>query len=164
MLTCPDNDTQYGNLLKLDTPPRNRPPHHNYIVIDFEYAAPNARGYDIANHFHEWRANYHHPTHSHSLVHFPYPELSQRETFYRAYLSIEMDGASGDEIVKRSQEISQDRVDRLEHEVRAWSPACSVFWALWGIIQAGEQVDNLVSGSGVEVEFDYLVSFHSGCL
>lgn len=151
-----DNDTQYGNLLKLDNPPPGRPPHHSYIVIDFEYAAPNARGYDIANHFHEWRANYHHPTHSHSLVHFPYPDQAQKENFYRAYLSVEMDHMSGAEVIKSRSDVKQDKVEKLDHEVKVWSPACSVFWALWGIIQAGEQVENILTGDEAGVEFDYL--------
>lgn len=144
-----DNDTQYGNLLKLDAP-RTGPEHHQvsdgpdgplihqYIVIDFEYAAPSARGYDIANHFHEWRANYHHPTLSHSLQpHYPYPSLAQRHDFYTAYLD-------------------DSAVDELEKEVRLWSPASSVFWAVWGLVQAEEQVENLIDGI-TATDFDYLV-------
>jgi choline kinase len=164
MILMADNDTQYGNLLKLDSPPPHRPSHHSYIVIDFEYAAPNARGYDIANHFHEWRANYHHPTHSHSLIHFPYPDQAQKENFYRAYLSVEMDHMSGAEVIKSRKDVAQDKVEKLDYEVRAWSPACSVFWALWGIIQAGEQVENILTGDGAGVEFDYLVRFSFWCL
>lgn len=154
------NDTQYGNLLLLDRElPKGAPEHHRYIVIDFEYAAPNPRGYDIANHFHEWRANYHHPTHSHSLKpHFPYPDPKQREDFYRAYLSIEMDARNGEEVMVRRKDVQADRVERLEREVRIWSPACSVVWALWGIAQAEEQVAAMRRGETVEVEFDYLVS------
>jgi choline kinase len=154
-----DNDTQYGNLLKLDAP-RNGPDHHQvsfadaprqrltlqYIVIDFEYAAPSARGYDIANHFHEWRANYHHPTLSHSLQpHFPYPSLEQRKAFYRSYLDLD-DGPG---------------VEALEREVRIWSPASSVFWAMWGLVQAEEQVENLIDGI-TATDFDYLVSGADG--
>jgi len=126
-----------------------------FIVIDFEYAAPNPRGYDIANHFHEWRANYHHPTLSHSLQpHYPYPSIEQRNNYYRAYLSIDI----GDhrEKVNASKDVSQDRVDALEREVRLWSPACSVFWSIWGIVQAEEQVAGLLDGTG-EIDFDYLV-------
>ncbi|WWD19774.1 hypothetical protein CI109_104238 [Kwoniella shandongensis] len=152
------NDTQYGNLLLLDVElPPHTPPHHRYIVIDFEYAAPNPRGYDIANHFHEWRANYHHPTHSHSLQpHFPYPSLEQRQDFYRAYLSMNMD-AEGDEVVGKRKDVQDDKVDILEREVRIWSPACSVFWSLWGIVQAEEQVAALVEGKeGYKPDFDYL--------
>jgi choline kinase len=136
------------------------PEHHKYIVIDFEYAAPNPRGYDIANHFHEWRADYHHPTHAHSLrPHFPYPSPTQREDFYRAYLSVAMDARNGQEVMFKRSDIEAHRVEALEREVRIWSPACSVFWALWGIVQAEEQISALLEAKeGYQVEFDYLVS------
>lgn len=163
----PDNDTQYGNLLKLDTF-RNGPEHHRvcqgpylradkqYIVIDFEYSAPSQRGYDIANHFHEWRADYHHPTLSHSLQpHYPYPSIEQRTAFYRAYLSMQID--SEKEVIGSREDVSEERVARLEREVRLWSPASSIFWAMWGIIQAEEQIENLVDNI-TETDFDYLAS------
>ncbi|WVQ84560.1 hypothetical protein IAT38_006714 [Cryptococcus sp. DSM 104549] len=153
------NDTQYGNLLLLDVKlPPHAPDHHRFIVIDFEYASPNPRGYDVANHFHEWRANYHHPTLSHSLIpHHPYPTLEQRQDFYRAYLSITVDGQNGEEIIGKRSDVNQDKVDALEREVRIWSPGCSVFWSLWGIVQAEEQVDALVNKrEGYTPEFDYL--------
>jgi choline kinase len=49
-------------------------------------------------------------------------------------------------------------VEALEREVRIWSPACSVFWALWGIIQAEEHVGKMVEDKDWMPEFDYLVS------
>ncbi|KAL7419477.1 hypothetical protein Q5752_006315 [Cryptotrichosporon argae] len=153
------NDTQYGNLLRLDVElPKGHPEHHRYIVIDFEYAAPNPRGYDIANHFHEWRANYHHPTLAHSLQpHFAYPTRAERDDWYRAYLSVEMDARNGEELVGRRRDVAQARVDALEAEVRMWSPASSLCWALWGIVQAQEQIDGLVDPKpGYEPDFDYL--------
>ncbi|TYJ58017.1 hypothetical protein B9479_001376 [Cryptococcus floricola] len=153
------NDTQYGNLLRLDDDlPPNTPHHRRYVVIDFEYASPNPRGFDIANHFHEWRANYHHPTLSHSLhPHFPYPSISQRSDFYRAYLSITVDGNNGKEVVGKRQDVPEERVQALEREVRLWSPGCSVFWSLWGIVQAQEHVDALADDNkDYKLEFDYL--------
>ncbi|OCF34191.1 choline kinase [Kwoniella heveanensis CBS 569] len=148
------NDTQYGNLLRLDAElPPHVPDHQRYIVIDFEYGSPNPRGYDIANHFHEWRANYHHPTLPHTLqAHFPYPTLEQRQDFYRAYLSIELDHEV--EVIHRRKDVGSDRVDGLEREVRVWSPACSLFWSLWGVITAEEHV-----GALVEQKQDYKVEF-----
>ncbi|SJX64951.1 related to CKI1-choline kinase [Sporisorium reilianum f. sp. reilianum] len=63
------------------------PLHHRIVVIDFEYASPNPRGYDIANHFQEWRADYHHPTLSWSLTHHgSYPDEQQRRKWLRAYV------------------------------------------------------------------------------
>uniref|UniRef100_V5EZE0 Choline kinase n=1 Tax=Kalmanozyma brasiliensis (strain GHG001) TaxID=1365824 RepID=V5EZE0_KALBG len=63
------------------------PLHHRIVVIDFEYASPNPRGYDIANHFQEWRADYHHETLSWSLTHHgSYPDEQQRRKWLRAYV------------------------------------------------------------------------------
>lgn len=60
------------------------------------------------------------------------------------------------EVIGSREDVSQERVDRLEREVRLWSPASSVFWAMWGIIQAEEQIENLVDDI-LENDFDYLV-------
>lgn len=161
------NDTQYGNLLILDEPlPPSEPPHRKLIVIDFEYAAPNPRGFDIGNHFHEWQADYHHPTHSHSLTHHePYPTLEERTRFYRSYLSVHMSSRDGKERITSEEKVEQNRVDALEKEVRLWSPASSAFWALWGVIQAEEQIQRIKDIADPEerakveaAEFNYLVS------
>lgn len=133
------------------------PPHHKYIVIDFEYAAPNCRGYDIANHFNEWCADYHHDTRSHSLKdHYGYPTLEQRMDWYRAYLSIEM--SAGEQKLGKRAEVAQDRVDKLEREVRLWSPASSAFWSVWGIISAEDMIHKMTEDPEFVPEFDYLVS------
>ncbi|KAJ9094912.1 hypothetical protein QFC19_007768 [Naganishia cerealis] len=159
------NDTQYGNLLILDEPlPPSEPPHRKLIVIDFEYASPNPRGFDIGNHFHEWQADYHHPTHNHSLSHHdPYPTLEERTRFYRSYLSVQMSARDGKEKITPEEKVEQKRVDALEKEVRLWSPASSVFWALWGVIQAEEQIqrtkdieDEEERAKILAAEFDYL--------
>lgn len=153
------NDTQYGNILLLDRElPKNEPAHHKLIVVDFEYAAPNPRGYDIANHFQEWQADYHHPTHSHSLAyHGLYPTLAQREHFYRSYFSIQMDSHDGKEKIMDTSNITQERVDALEREVRIWNPSSSVFWAIWGLVQSKETLEALRDAkAGFEPDFDYL--------
>lgn len=154
------NDTQYGNILELEKSlPAGAPKHHQLIVIDFEYAAPNYRGYDIANHFHEWQADYHHETHAHSLTyHGPYPTTEEREKFYRAYLSVHMDSRNGQESIDDMAKVDQARVDALEREVRLWSPASSAFWTLWGLVQGEEQIEALASGNEAQLDFDYLVS------
>jgi choline kinase len=80
------NDAQYGNLLRLKHRHKDMPNHHSIIVVDFEYAAPNPAAFDIANHFHEWTANYHSDT-PHILNSEQYPSLLERQNFYAAYLS-----------------------------------------------------------------------------
>ncbi len=85
---------------------------------------------------------------SHSLQpHYPYPTLEQRLAFYCAYLGVD---------------VASDSVLELEREVRLWSPASSAFWAFWGLIQAEDQVENLINGIEA-TDFDYLVSVVARC-
>ncbi|KAI8985201.1 kinase-like domain-containing protein [Pilobolus umbonatus] len=117
------NDAQYGNILRVkDT--------NELVVIDFEYAGYNPRGYDIANHFCEWMYNYHgdQPAYMNKQ---DYPTRKEQIRFLESY--IEHAGSS----------IS---LDGLLEEVRLWKMVCHLFWGLWGIVQASQS----------EIEFDYL--------
>lgn len=40
----------------------------------------------------------------------------------------------------------------LEDQVRAWSPASHAMWAIWGIVQARDDIEAAVE----EPEFDYI--------
>ncbi|KAG0337378.1 hypothetical protein BG000_005501 [Podila horticola] len=77
------NDTQYGNILQtLD-------PFPELVVIDFEYAGYNTRGFDIGNHFCEWMADYH--SARPSLMHQDrYPTKSEQLNFLEAYIEAEI--------------------------------------------------------------------------
>lgn len=204
------NDTQCGNLLlRQDSELVNHQPHDQIMVIDFEYASANPRGFDIANHFHEWCADYHHPTLSYSMTsHGDYPTYLERKRFYAAYLGIDRvpcrnDSMSSREpkrfkdseiselyldehmsekemnlptptnnrMVKPSQEEEDHRVLELEEEVSIWSPASHAMWALWGLVQARDDLkiqldrwlaihsdsnhNNNTSNNSEEFEFDY---------
>lgn len=61
-------------------------------------------------------------------------------------------------MIKKRKEVDANRVEELEREVRVWSPACSVFWALWGIIQAEEHVNKMSTDTEWKPDFDCLVS------
>ncbi|KAF8473445.1 kinase-like domain-containing protein, partial [Kalaharituber pfeilii] len=85
------NDTQYGNILRLkpigDSPlllPMNT--HKQLIVIDFEYASANCPGFEFANHFCEWMANYHSPDAPHVVHESFFPTLQEQRNFLRAYV------------------------------------------------------------------------------
>lgn len=135
---------QYGNLLLrtrdgIDDPAAVmeaesiRLPHELLIVVDFEYAALNSRAFDIANHFVEYRADYH-AERSWSLeVHLPAPTQLERYRFFRAYLGVD-GGINGDETDDKPVDDAQEdpRVQRLEAEVRAWTAASHAMWAMWG--------------------------------
>lgn len=84
--------------------------------------------------------------------------MDDRERFYRAYLSVHMDPHDGHETITDETKVEKTRIEALEREVRLWSPASSVFWALWGIVQGEEQIMALAKGGPAQVDFDYLVS------
>lgn len=85
------NDTQYGNLMKLqpeDKSPLMQPvnQHKQLVVIDFEYANADPRGYEFANHFNEWCYNYHHPEKPYAFNSTWYPTPEEQYRFLRAYV------------------------------------------------------------------------------
>jgi len=148
------NDTQYGNLLKLIAPQGDNAGHRQIIVVDFEYASPNSAAFDIANHFHEWTANYHGPT-PHLLDPTLYPTLEQRRNFYQAYVTHSTSSVLGK--LPANTPVIQDesleaQLTLLEHQVRMWSPASHAMWALWGLVQAREALE----AKEGEPEFDYV--------
>ncbi|KAF8983538.1 hypothetical protein BGZ46_010046 [Entomortierella lignicola] len=77
------NDTQYGNILK------TKDESGELIVIDFEYAGYNTRGFDIGNHFCEWTADYH--SERPSVLHPDrYPTKAEQLNFLEAYMEAEI--------------------------------------------------------------------------
>lgn len=60
--------------------------HKTLTVIDFEYANPNTRGLEFANHFTEWCYNYHDPAHSHVCNTSAYPTIEEQTRFLKAYV------------------------------------------------------------------------------
>lgn len=92
-----------------------------------------------ANHFIEWQADYHHPTLSHSLIaHAPYPSLAERTRFLRAYIGCDS-GIDSDTLEPLAEE-EDPRVELLENEVRVWEPSSHAMWAVWGVVQAKEDL------------------------
>lgn len=86
------NDTQYGNLLRLE--PKSESPlllpaneHKQLVVIDFEYASANTPGFEFANHFSEWCYNYMDPEYSYYFDIKQYPTPEQQHNFISAYVS-----------------------------------------------------------------------------
>lgn len=116
------NDTQYGNILRLKD-------SNELVVIDFEYAGYNPRGYDIANHFCEWMYDYHSQQPAHMTI-TDYPTKKQQLRFLESYISQSDLVISAEELMK---------------EVELWKMVCHLFWGLWGVIQASQS----------EIDFDY---------
>ncbi|KAI5283220.1 hypothetical protein KEM54_002308 [Ascosphaera aggregata] len=85
------NDTQYGNILRMM--PTHQSPlllpaneHKQLVVIDFEYASPNVRGLEFANHFTEWCYNYHDEEKPWRCNTENYPKPEEQARFIQAYL------------------------------------------------------------------------------
>ncbi|KAI0757308.1 kinase-like domain-containing protein [Daedaleopsis nitida] len=143
------NDAQYGNLLRLRTLKEGEPAHRQIIVVDFEYASPNPAPFDIANHFHEWtRRNFYRAylTHRGARLNADAPGLDADDD------GIMPEGTDNDP-ASAIRALAAD-MERLESQVRAWSPASHGMWAVWGVVQAREYIEGK-DGDG-EPEFDYL--------
>lgn len=119
------NDLQYGNLLRI-----NGEEHQCLAVIDFEYAGPNPRAFDLANHFIEWMANYHEAP-SHELNPAFYPSVQEAENFLEEYIRF-------GKVIARKQDpiVSPEEVKSLRNSVDLWRAMSHAQWAIWGIIQA----------------------------
>ncbi|KAJ2648816.1 hypothetical protein IWW40_003616 [Coemansia sp. RSA 1250] len=149
-------DLQYGNILRLkDT--------GELAVVDFEYAGYNYRGFDIANHFCEWMADYHRDSDPHLLNEMDFPTESQRQAFLRTYVKskafldanmrahadiVENDHTLPDEL--RAVNLSDERiaadVAAYEREIEPFVAASHLHWGLWGLIQAASS----------DIDFDYV--------
>lgn len=149
------DDLQYGNILRLRTT-------GELVVVDFEYAGYNYRGFDIANHFCEWMADYHHPTHPHALDPQQYPSQHEREAFLRTYVKAKafMDANMRADVgvvesdterielraIRLSDETIRQEVRALDEEVQAFVAASHLHWGVWGLLQACSS----------EIDFDYV--------
>ncbi|RWA13313.1 hypothetical protein EKO27_g1750 [Xylaria grammica] len=87
------NDTQYGNILRIRPDDKKSPllqpnyEHKQLVVIDFEYAAANVRGYEFANHFSEWCYDYHDEAASFSINVSKYPTLEEQYRLIKSYVN-----------------------------------------------------------------------------
>src|ERR1700732_2566850 len=103
---------QYGNILKVENQAQLHSPdqrHRQLVVIDFEYAAPNPRAYDLANHFCEWMYNYHSSS-PYCANAEEYPTAEERLRFLEAYV------AHG----KGTDQEKAKWVKELEKELKDW--------------------------------------------
>jgi thiamine kinase-like enzyme len=114
------NDLQYGNVLL-------RKSDGNVTFVDFEYSGYNPRGYDIANHFCEWMADYHCDD-AHVVQPVWYPSPQEQEVFIDAYCN------------------DKKETEQIKKEVAQLQAASDLHWGLWGLAQAGRS----------DIDFDYL--------
>lgn len=116
---------QYGNILKMEDT-------GDLVVVDFEYAGYNPRGYDLANHFCEWMYDYHGEDPASMKQHL-FPTEQEQVRFLQAYLD-------------RENAASSVSVKELQAETEKWVMASHLHWGLWGLVQSQVQK---------EIDFDY---------
>jgi len=178
------NDTQYGNILRLQAVeksplllPSNE--HKQLVVIDFEYASANTPGFEFANHFCEWMADYHNETRPHEMKTNRFPTDKEVRNFLTAYvghsfskrvppptafnLDVRVPPPPVDSEAEQAE--VKEKVEKLLLETRAWRAASSAMWCAWGVVQAKApppQSDEQEAVGGDQLppekaEFDYLL-------
>uniref|UniRef100_A0A915Q1Q5 Choline/ethanolamine kinase n=1 Tax=Setaria digitata TaxID=48799 RepID=A0A915Q1Q5_9BILA len=141
IVTFCHNDLQEGNILLpqsssgnihiSSTVQRNSPSTANtsrLLIIDFEYASYNHRGFDFANHFIEYSINYDidkAPFYEIDEHNFPNDELQY--DFFLSYLN-ELEPLSS------TAECSKKARAMIE-ETRPFVPVSHFFWGVWGLLQ-----------------------------
>ncbi|KAI5857978.1 kinase-like domain-containing protein [Tricharina praecox] len=101
-------------------------------LIDYEYATPCERAFDIANHFAEWGGF--------ACEYEKLPTKSTRREFIRVYLqSFHQHRKDGVE------EVGDDDVQKLMEEVDFFRGIPGFYWGIWALIQA--QIS--------QIDFDY---------
>ncbi|KAJ2393128.1 hypothetical protein GGI23_005083 [Coemansia sp. RSA 2559] len=145
------NDLQNSNILRLDRT-------GEFVIIDFEYAGFNYRGYDIANHLYTCMAKYEPSARLHYLVPTQYPTVEQCREFMQSYVRtkafIDSNMMAGASTVKaglaqpaeepHTTNLSTDRireeVEALDREVAFFVPASHMYWGVWGLLQSCSSV------------------------
>lgn len=140
------NDAQYGNILRKKTVAPDAPPHKSLVVIDFEYAGANIRGYEFANHFCEWMANYHAEKDNYFMHEDKFPNLEEMKRFCAAYLEHVRD------LDDSKAPVEDEEVVELVREAVLWVPASHAVWCAWGIVQAKAESEGEIDPE----DFDYI--------
>ena len=98
--------------------------------IDFEYARSVPRGYDIANYWCEWAADYHGPT-PHLMNYNKFPNEKKRREFGRSYLGIDA---------------TEEEITLLVDEAMHFVQLSHLWWGVWSLTQATQST----------IDFDYI--------
>lgn len=96
-------------------------------------------------------ADYHGPT-PHVLRPERYPTLAERRNFYAGYLAAACPPFPSGACAPGAPAADEQELAMLDAQVRAWSAASHGMWAVWGIVQAREDLE----GKDGEAEFDYI--------
>ncbi|KAL3231631.1 Ethanolamine kinase [Nakaseomyces bracarensis] len=115
------NDLQHGNVLLINQEDTKK---RETMLIDFEYAGPNAIAFDIANHLSEWMHDYD-KIESYQCNYKRFPKTDKINEFIKFYLDCNSDNMNNLEESK------------LYNDVLNWRPCSQLFWSIWAILQSG---------------------------
>ncbi|KAJ1348642.1 Casein kinase II subunit alpha' [Parelaphostrongylus tenuis] len=97
------------------------------VLIDFEYASYNYRGFDFANHFVEYTIDYDVAEHPHYQIYQEqFPEDEQIIDFFVSYLR---------EFGDFSESQLNSKAEELLKETLPFVPVSHFFWGVWGLLQ-----------------------------
>ncbi|KAK6530169.1 hypothetical protein TWF694_003536 [Orbilia ellipsospora] len=96
--------------------------------IDYEYAIPTERAFDIANHFSEWTGF----DCDYNLI----PMSAARRAFVKAYLESFHSFKSQQSPSSSSASVDEKEVQRLMDEVDSFRGIPGFYWGIWALIQA----------------------------
>ncbi|WKY14833.1 hypothetical protein Q1695_000392 [Nippostrongylus brasiliensis] len=97
------------------------------VLIDFEYASYNYRGFDFANHFVEYCIDYDILDHPHYEIHIEnFPEEDRLVEFFVSYLR---------EFGNTPENQLYEAAGKLVKETLPFVPVSHFFWGVWGLLQ-----------------------------
>ncbi|PAV62611.1 hypothetical protein WR25_10408 [Diploscapter pachys] len=97
------------------------------VLIDFEYASYNYRGFDFANHFVEWTIDYEAEDHPYySINNDQFPSEDSMLEFFISYLR-EQGSTPENQLYPRAE--------GLVKETMPFVPVSHLFWGVWGLLQ-----------------------------
>jgi len=135
------NDLNAGNIMvredSMDWDP--------VVFIDYEFAAYNYRGFDLANHFNEWVYGYGNKSFPYFDCDYQkYPSRAVKERWIRQYLgtyeeqqSLHEENNRHDNTINTTRPAHfAEKMDDIMDEVAAFSLASHLLWAVWSCKQA----------------------------
>ncbi|KAK5970616.1 Choline ethanolamine kinase [Trichostrongylus colubriformis] len=97
------------------------------VLIDFEYASYNYRGFDFANHFVEYCIDYDILDHPHYAIHTEnFPGEGELIRFFMTYLR---------ELGGTAERRLHEEAESLVKETLPFVPVSHFFWGVWGLLQ-----------------------------
>ena len=143
-------DLHHGNVIKLRDKPSDE-----YLIIDYEYALPTTRAYDLANFIWEFCSDFSgvDPAEYHSEY---FPDKETRASLLAAYLTAAREGESYNGTISDME----SAVAVLDKQVLAYTPFVHLHWGHWALIKAAESevqhTDAEAEAVDESIAFNYL--------